>query len=182
MKELILDEMIPNPFQEYLEVEEKIIWQGQPNQTKVKLTALTKYLSLWAPGIVLIWILPIDISLGIILSLSWSAFILNPLYFESQTGLKIRFLLSNKRLMFLIPKNDILEFQAIPLSKIEFARLKTSEEKYGTICIDVVHDYLPPRKVINIKKGIYQNQPILEFIENSDKVVELIKRGIRGEL
>ncbi len=177
MKNDILDDIFSDDLRNQLEPNEKVIWDGRPT-----ITFYTK-LSIILGGIAIIlfflnvYFRDMDFS-AIIYPLFGGGMALWGL-FQSR---KIRYLITDQRIIFQLWKKRKKEIHTIQLDEIKKILITDEDKKNGTILLQMKNGKRKPFKTHNLKSNTERPHVSLEMIENVEEVAEYIELEMQKKL
>ena len=95
---------------------------------------------------------------------------------------KTRYLITNHRIIFQLPKGRKKNIHSLPLNHLEKVEVKKEGGTDGNIHLTLKAPYKPEFKTINIKYNAQRKLPTLELVEDAEEVAELILNARDGKL
>ncbi|MFK8010182.1 MAG: PH domain-containing protein [Saprospiraceae bacterium] len=178
MKNEILDDIFKDKLRDQLVEGEIIVWDGKPRFSNYsRLVAF--FFIIFFFGIYLYSTI-VDkkywLTLFIVLGITYSLFNI----FLKQK--KTRYLITNQRIIFQLPKMRKVEIQSLPLNQLEEVVVKEKVNKNGTLEFILKEPFKTKIKTIDIRNSYPREHPTMEIIENVLEVKNYIEKGIKGEL
>ena len=178
MKNQILDDIFNDKLRDQLEEGEVVIWEGKPRFNNYNRLIAIGFIFL-VFGINLIeaisknkhWMIAIHSLILILLIIQ--------LFFIQK---KTRYLITNFRIIFQLPKGRRTQFHSLPLHHLEKVVVNKGKNKNGTINLILKKSFKTEIKTINIKMNSRRKNPTLEMIENVEEVATYIRKGIQENL
>ncbi len=173
MKNEILDDIFNDQLRSQLEPNEKVVWDGSPT-----ITTYTK-LSIIIGGIAIIlcflnvYFRKMDFS-PIIYPLFGGGVALWGL-FQSK---RIRYLITDKRIIFQLWKKGKKHFHTIYLDEIKKILITDEVKKNGTILLQMKNGKIKPFRTYHLQNNAERPHVSLEMIENVEEVAEYIEIGM----
>ncbi|MFK7774086.1 MAG: hypothetical protein AB8F94_18180 [Saprospiraceae bacterium] len=177
MKNKILDDIFNDDLRSQLEPNEKVTWDGGPT-----ITTYTKW-SIILGGIAIILFFMNVYFRG----MDFSA-IVYPLFgagvaawglFQSR---KIRYLITDKRIIFQLWKRGKKQFHTIHLDEIKKILITDEVKNNGTILLQMKKGKIKPFKTHHLQNNTERPHVSLEMIENVEEVAEYIELGMQKKL
>lgn len=94
---------------------------------------------------------------------------------------KTRYLITNQRVIFQLPKWRKTEVHSLPLNQLGEVVVKEKDNKNGTIELLLKKPYTTKIKTIDIRSSSRRKNPTLELIENVEEVKNYIIQGIKNK-
>ena len=95
---------------------------------------------------------------------------------------KIRYLITDQRIIFQLWEKRKKKFRSIPLHQIEGINIKKENKNNGAILIKTKNPKQFSFNSKNLKTGESRFLPSLEMIKNVEDVAEHLKKGIQNNL
>jgi len=178
MKNEILDDIFNDKLRDQLEENEVVIWEGKPRFNNYN-RFITAGFMFFFIGVNLInsttqnqhWLTAI-----IVVALIFSVI---QLFFRQK---KTRYLVTNSRVIFQLPKKRKTQIHSLFLNQIEDVIVEKGRNKNGTITLTLKKSFKTEIKTIDLEKNVSRKYPTLELIENVDEVGNYIQQAIEGKL
>lgn len=177
MKNEILDDIFTDELRNQLEPSEKVIWDGKPS-----ITPYTKWSNILIAIIMILSILNIYLK-------GWDfSAILTPIviylmtFWRLYTSRKIRYLITDQRIIFQLWENKKKQFHTIHLDQIKKILITDEDKKNGTIFLPMKNKKTKSFKTHNLKNNDERPYLSLEMIENVDEIAEYIELGMQKRI
>lgn len=187
MKLEILDELMPDPFSDYLEKGENIVWQASADKKKYSI-APTKpereKITIKSFSLDILFMIVIFVSFLFQekfsdreFSLLIFSLLLFPLLIQKIRSRPLKYALTTHRILFKSIIARKIRMYEIPLSEINQCIIVKNDNQKGTIFLAIKN----PDTIDfdTLQNGEKRHQPTLENIEDPEAVAELIQEGIR---
>ena len=177
MKNDILDDIFNDDLRSQLSPTEKVVWEGRPT-----LTTFIKW-NFTLGGIILIlffmnvYFRNMDFS-AIIYPIFAGAIALWGLF----QGRKIRYLITDQRIIFQLWKKRKKQFHTIQLEEIKKILITDEDKSSGTILLQMKNGKIKPFKTHDLKSNNERPHVSLEMVENVEEVAEYIEVGMQKSL
>ncbi|MEM6966631.1 MAG: hypothetical protein AAF573_17835 [Bacteroidota bacterium] len=175
MKNQILDDIFNDDFRNMVAPDEKIIWEGQPRLSQ---TYRFMMIASWLALLVVF-------AYMIIKGLDWFGLIYSVVFLTAQAiriiqNKKVRYLITDRRILFQLWEKRKKVFRSIPFSEIRGISLRKDgyHKSTGAILIKTKGKVVP-FKTKDLKGGQERTFPSLELLENVDEVAQYIETGIQ---
>ncbi len=170
MKNEILDDIFNDDLRNQLEPNEKVVWDGNPS-----ITPFTKWSTILGVIILILFLANIlfkgwDFSSAIYFIIMVPITLLNLLKSK-----KIRYVVTDQRIIFQLWKKWKRQFHSIPLEDIKKILLTDEDSKSGTILLLMKNGKRKPFKTYDLKNNHERPHVSLEMIENVEEVAEYIE-------
>jgi len=188
MKNLILDELIPDSFSDYLEKGETIVWQASADKKEYSI-APTKpereKVTVKNFSLDILFLIFFFVSFYFIENLSNGEFYLLAfslmflfILIERIRSKPIKYAITTHRVLFKSIISRKVRMYEIPLSEINQCIIVENNNQKGTIFLAIKN----PDTIDfdTLRNGEKRHQPTLENIENPEAVAELIREGIKN--
>lgn len=170
MKNEILDDLFNDDLLAQLQPAERVIWDGAP--------AITPFMK-WSNilGVIILILFAANIYFKgwgvnlIMYPAMASLFTLWRLY-QSR---KVRYLITNQRIIFQLWKNSSLKVHSIPLDAIKKVLITDEDQDNGTLLLQMKNYKYRPFQTYNLKDGNERPHISLEMIEEVEQVAQHIE-------
>jgi len=177
MKNEILDDIFNDNLRNQLEPNEKVIWDGKPI-----ITPFTKWSIILGGLAIILFFMNVyfrDMKFSaIIYPLSAAGMAVWGL-FQSK---KIRYLITDQRIIFQLWKRGKKQFHTIRLDEIKKISITDGDKNNGTILLQMKNKKIKPFKTHDLKSNTERPHVSMEMIENVDEVAEYIELGMQNKL
>jgi len=108
------------------------------------------------------------------------------IFFISLWGLfksrKIRYIITDQRVLFQLWKKRKLQFHTVPLEEIKKILITDEDKQNGTIMLQMKNGKVKPFKTTDLRNDSLRPHVSLEMIDNVDEVAEYIEMGMQDKL
>ena len=178
MNNNILDDIFHDKLRDDIKEGEVVVWDGKPRFSNYSRLVAAGFLFLFI-GIHLLssirekehWLTALLLS-AIILSLA-------QLFLRQR---KTRYLITNQRIIFQLPKMRSTEIHSLPLNQLDEVIVKEKVNKNGTLELILKKPFKTKFKTIDIRNNTQRKHLTLEIIEDVLDVKNYIENGIQGKL
>ena len=178
MKNNILDDIFHDKLRDGLEEGEIVVWDGKPRYSN--------YSRLVAAGFIFIFF-GIHLYNTIVDKNYWFALLMVLAITFSIIRLflhqiKTRYLITNQRIIFQLPKTRKVAIHSLPLNQLDEVIVKEKVNKNGTLELILKEPFETKIKTYDIRKSYVRTNPTLELIEDVLEVKNYIEKGMKGKL
>ena len=178
MKNEILDDIFNDKLRDQLEEGEVIFWDGKPRFSNYS-RFVASFFIIFSFGIIFCTsIIDKDYWWTLFTGLGLTYSLFNIFLQQRRT----RYLITNQRIIFQLPKRRKVEIHSLPLNQLEEVVVKEKVNKNGTLELILKEPFKTKIKTVDIRNSHPREHPTIEIIENVLEVKSYIEKGIQGEL
>lgn len=177
MQNEILDDIFNDELRNQLEPNEKVVWDGKPS-----LTLFTKWSNVLGAIIITLFILNIYIKSWNFSAIVYPIIISLITFWRLYQSRKIRYLITDQRIIFQLWKNRKKQFHIIHLDQIKKVLITDQDTTNGTILLQMKNGKVKPFRTHDLNKNNERPHVSLEMIENVAEVVEYIEIGLQKKM
>lgn len=177
MKNKILDDTFHDQLRDQLSPGEIIVWEGQP-----KFNSYSRLIAVW---FTIFCVNSLIVLIGIHEKEYWWAtiffcLILLSIYEIIINQKKTRYLITNQRIHFQLPKWMGVQYHSIPLNHLEEIRVLENVNNNGTLELILKEPYPLEVKTRDIRKNSIRKNPTIELVDNVLEVKEYLEKGMQA--
>ncbi|MFK7774082.1 MAG: PH domain-containing protein [Saprospiraceae bacterium] len=177
MKNEILDDIFNDNLRDQLVKGEIIVWEGKPHFSNY--SRLVAFFFIFFSLVFFFYTSIIDKdywwTLFTGLGITYSLF---DIFLQQR---KTRYLITNQRIIFQLPKMRKVEIHSLPLNQLEEVVVKEKVNKNGTLEFILKEPFKTKIKTVDIRKNYPRYNPTIEMVEDVLEVKNYIEKGIKGE-
>jgi hypothetical protein len=178
MKNEILDDIFNDNLRDQLVKGEIIVWEGKPRFSNYSRLVASFFIISPFGFLFYTSIIHKDYWLTLFfgLGITYSLF---DIFLQKR---KTRYLVTNQRIIFQLPKMRKVEIHSLPLNQLEEVVVKEKVNKNGTLEFILKEPFKTKIKTTDIRNSYPRKNPTMEIIGDVLEVKRYIEKSIKGEL
>ena len=178
MNKNILDDIFHDKLRDNLEEGEVVVWDGKPRFNNYSRLIATGSIFLFSGTHLFFSINDQDYWFAAF----WLALIIFSIVELFYRQRKTRYLITNQRIIFQLPKMRNVQVHSLPLNHLDKVLIKDLGNKSGTIELHLKEPFETKIQTIDIRNNWARKNPTLELVDNAEEVRDYIEKGIQGKL